>query len=403
MLFKQDYKQRALLLQSVAIFSEVDFDSLLNVAERLSQRIVKKDEVIFNEGDIDYALYIIESGKIKVHVENHTFATFGPAQFFGEYSLLDSTPRSTSATAIQDSTLWRLDQKHFFALLNSNNKLTQELLKSLVWRLRDYNTLESELTAKNVEIKKQKEAIEIQTKELESLNQTKDKFFAIIAHDLKNPFSTVVGLSELLAKEFETLDRDKQRDFVMQIYKYSDKTYNLLENLLQWSLLQTGRKKLFIENGNISTLISENIELLKGNTKPKNISILWDGSNDYIANFDINMINTVIRNLLTNAIKFTPANGQIVVSITSYSEFWRISVADNGIGISAKDQQKLFRIDSNPSTIGTSEERGTGLGLILCREFVERNGGKIGVSSVLNEGSTFWFTIPKLGKEIECK
>lgn len=396
MKFKRGHNQQAELLQSLSFFKEIDKRTLLKVANMLRLREVKAGEAIFEEGDFDYTLYIIETGRVKIHAGFHTFATFGPSQYFGEYAILDSSPRSTTATAIEDSKLWSLGQKDFFSVFG---KLALSILKALVLRLRDYNVLESELTLKNAEIRKQKGAIEEQTKELELLNQTKDKFFAIIAHDLKSPFSTVVSLSDLLADEFDTLDHDKQREFAVQISKCANKTYNLLENLLQWSLLQTGRQEIIIGQNNISSIITDNIELLKGIAQSKGISIFWNSTNSYIASFDANMINSVVRNLLNNALKFTPTKGKILVLVNDSDNSWKISIADNGIGISESDQQNLFKIGSNPSKIGTQQEHGTGLGLILCHDFVKKNGGEIGVESKIGQGSTFWFTIPKIGIE----
>jgi signal transduction histidine kinase len=269
------------------------------------------------------------------------------------------------------------------------------MLKGLVLRLRDYNKLEAELTQKNIEIEHQKKELEKQRGELEALNATKDKFFAIIAHDLKNPFSTVLGLSELLAREFETFDSKSLKDFITQIYKYSNNTFNLLENLLQWSMLQTGRIPLRPTVINLKHVIEENLELLTGNAKNKNIEMQIISTNACSAYIDANQITTVVRNLISNAIKFTPNNGKIKVRVDEDGEFWRVSINDNGIGIDKKDIKKLFLIDSNPTTIGTSQEKGTGLGLILCKEFVERNGGRIWVESTHGKGSTFSFTVPK--------
>lgn len=143
------------------------------------------------------------------------------------------------------------------------------------------------------------------------------------------------------------------------------------------------------------SLINENIELLRGNAFQKRIELKWINPMDCYAFFDQNMITTVIRNLISNAIKFTPENGRIVVEVTADPEKYKVSIRDNGVGISETDKAKLFRKDSNPSTIGTSQEQGTGLGLILCRDFVEKNGGKIGVDSEVGKGSTFHFTVPR--------
>lgn len=393
-----EVEQRVEILKSIVLFKEVEKAVLVKMAKELTPKKLEKDEVLFNKGEHDYALYIVVEGKVKAHIGNHTFATFNSLQFFGEYSLLDSSARSTTVTALESSKLLRLDQKLFFKFLDTIPTLSRAMLTGLVWRLRDYNILEAELTAKNLEIKKQKEELEIHRKELESLNQTKDKFFAIIAHDLRNPFSTVLSLSELLAKEFDTFEPDKMQLFIEQIYKYSNNTFNLLENLLQWSLLQTGRTVLRAKDGNIAELINENIELLRGNAIQKKIELAWINPMDCYAFYDQNMITTVIRNLISNAIKFTPENGRIVVEVTVDPEKYKISVRDNGVGISEEDIAKLFRIDSNPSTIGTSQEQGTGLGLILCRDFVEKNGGKIGVDSEVGKGSTFFFTVPRFEK-----
>ena len=391
----EEIEQRVEILKSIILFKEVEKSILVKMAKELAPKKIEKDEVLFNKGDHDYALYIVVEGKVKAHVGSHTFATFGSLQYFGEYSLLDSSARSTTVTAVETSKLLRLDQSVFFKFLDTIPSLSRAMLTGLVWRLRDYNILEAELTSKNLEIKKQKEVLELHRKELESLNQTKDKFFAIIAHDLRNPFSTVLSLSELLAKEFDTFEPDKMQLFIEQIYKYSNNTFNLLENLLQWSLLQTGRTVLRAKSGNIAELIHENIELLKGNAIQKKIELKWINPMDCYAFFDRNMITTVIRNLISNAIKFTPENGRIIVEVTADPEKYKVSVQDNGVGISDTDIAKLFRIDSNPSTIGTSQEQGTGLGLILCRDFVEKNGGKIAVESEVGKGSKFYFTVPR--------
>ena len=394
-LSKHEIANRARILKSISIFKDLDEGLLGDIAAALSEKTIEKDTLLFKKGDKDYALYIIVNGSVKVHDGEHTFATFGKNQYIGEYSLVDSTPRSASVTSLEETTLLGLDQKTFHNLINTRNEISNAMLKGLVLRLRDYNKLEAELTHKNIEIEKQKIELEKQREELEALNSTKDKFFAIIAHDLKNPFSTVLGLSELLAREFETFDSDSLKNFITQIYKYSNNTFNLLENLLQWSMVQTGRMPLHPTIINLKHIIEENLELLAGNAKNKNIEMQIISSNDCSSYVDINQITTVVRNLLSNAIKFTPNNGIVKVEVSDSDEFWRVSVKDNGIGIEQKDMDKLFLIDSNPTTIGTLQEKGTGLGLILCKEFVERNGGTIWVESKPGKGSTFAFTVPK--------
>ena len=385
------------ILKSIQLFESVQEDVLKEIAKVLVPVTLEKGEVLFKKGDFDHSLFIVVDGCVKAHVEKHIYATFQPSMYFGEYTLLDSTARSTTVTAMEKSSLLRFDQKDFFTFLDNSPKMTRALLNNLVWRLRDYNILEAELTQKNNEILNQKQSIEVQRKELESLNTTKDKFFAIIAHDLKNPFSTVLGLSELLAKEFESFEPDKLKVFIEQIYKYSNNTFNLLENLLQWSMLQTGRMPLRPKLIDLKGLVDENIELLRGNALQKGIRIETEIENDLFVYVDVSMITTVLRNLLSNAIKFTSQYGIIKIKVEKDDKMVKVSVIDNGVGISNQDLEKLFKIDSNPTTIGTSQEKGTGLGLILCKDFVERNGGKIWVESELEKGSSFIFTIPSVG------
>ncbi len=393
--------RRIVVLRSILLFKEVDYSTLKKIARVLEPCEFKKDERLFEKGDKDYSLYIVVKGKVKAHDGNHTFAIFGPNQYFGEYSLLDSSARSTAVTAIEDTILLRLSQEPFNHFLHKIPSLSRALLHSLVWRLRDFNVLEAQLTSKNIEIRRQKEEIEIQRKELEQLNQMKDKFFAIIAHDLRNPFGTVLSLSELLAKEFSSFDQKNLHMFIEQIYKYSNKTFNLLENLLQWSMLQTGRLTPNPQVANLADVINETVDLLKGNALNKSINLYWENPIEAIAYFDVNMITTVVRNLISNAIKFTPQNGEVVIRVNAENGFYKIAVSDNGMGITEYDIQKLFRIDSNPTTPGTNDESGTGLGLILCKEFVEKNCGSIGVKSELKKGSTFYFTVPRFKKNTE--
>lgn len=390
-----EIESRIKILKSIPIFKSLGQVLLHDIANALIKKTLDKNTVLFNKGDKDYGLYIIVDGRVKIHDGDHTFAEFGKSQYLGEYSLVDSTPRSASVTAIENTSLLGLDQKIFYNLITSRNEISIAMLKGLVLRLRNYNKLEAELTQKNIEIEHQKKELEKQRGELEALNATKDKFFAIIAHDLKNPFSTVLGLSELLAREFETFDSESLKNFIAQIYKYSNNTFSLLENLLQWSMLQTGRMPMHPTIIDIKHVIEENLELFAGNAKNKDIEMQIMSCNECASYVDANQITAVVRNLISNAIKFTPNNGKIMVRVDEDGEFWRISITDNGIGIEKKDAEKLFLIDSNPTTIGTSQEKGTGLGLILCKEFVERNGGHIWVESTLGKGSTFSFTIPK--------
>lgn len=232
-------------------------------------------------------------------------------------------------------------------------------------------------------------------KNLREANATKDKFFSIIAHDLKNPFNALIGLSELLIKNFDNFDDVKKKKFIQNIYESSDNMYKLLENLLNWSRMQTGRIEWCPENINLNKIADENLLLLKTAAETKHIVIISDLDATTTVYADADMVTMVFRNLITNAIKFTREGGEVKISAKPTGNYEEITVSDTGIGICEEDIKKLFRIDVTHSAHGTAKEKGTGLGLILCKEFIEKNGGEIWVESELGKGSDFKFTLPK--------
>jgi len=229
---------------------------------------------------------------------------------------------------------------------------------------------------------------------LRELNATKDKFFSIIAHDLKNPFNDLMGFTQLLSMNIDKYDKTKIESFVRIIHQSSKLAYNLLENLLDWSRTQTGNLNFEPEEIVIKDLIKENIDLLESTATNKNIKIYPEIDCNLSVYADKNMIRTVIRNLISNAIKYTNQGGFIKISVNKEGKYCKISVSDNGIGISSENITKIFKIDESYTTVGTEREKGTGLGLILCKEFVEKNGGEINAKSESGKGSSFSFTIP---------
>ena len=235
--------------------------------------------------------------------------------------------------------------------------------------------------------------------ELKKANHTKDKFFSIIAHDLKSPFSAMLGFSNELNANFDKYDRKEQKEFLSIIDKSIKSTYSLLNNLLLWARSQKGNIIFNPEKINLYLLINESIELSIHSAESKSIKILNNTSKDIFVKADKEMLSTILRNLFSNAIKFTYKGGEIIakseiIKDESNQEFAEIIIGDNGIGISDEMQQQLFDIGENKSTQGTEKEKGTGLGLILTKEFVEKHNGKIWVESKLGHGSSFIFTIP---------
>jgi len=231
-------------------------------------------------------------------------------------------------------------------------------------------------------------------KQLNELVSTKDKLFSIIAHDLKSPFNSILGFSDLLITNLRKYNFEKSESFLRNINSSAKCTLNLLDNLLNWAKSQTGQIGFNPEKLSLMNIINDILLVLNPSAKIKNISLNNIIIEDIEILADKNMLQTIFRNLISNSIKFTNTNGTINIYTIKKYNFIEISVADNGIGISEEIKEKLFRIESSFTTKGTAEEKGTGLGLILCREFVEMHKGQIWVESELGSGSEFKFTIP---------
>jgi len=231
--------------------------------------------------------------------------------------------------------------------------------------------------------------------ELKEANATKDKFFSIIAHDLKNPFGALKNLTEILKDMYNEFSEEEKTEIISEMYKSAHKVYELLENLLTWSRSQRGKIEFQPEETNLKLIIYNSFELLKEAANKKNIKLTDATPDEFIINCDVNMITTVVRNLVSNAIKFTPEGGEIKIFTEENDQEVIVSVQDSGIGIAKEDIAKLFRIDVHHTTIGTSDEKGTGLGLILCKEFIDKHNGRIWVESEPGRGATFKFALPK--------
>jgi len=227
---------------------------------------------------------------------------------------------------------------------------------------------------------------------------TKDKFLSIIAHDLINPFSSIIGFSDLLLSNYWEWDDKARLDALKTIGYSSEQLYELLGNLLQWSRSERNTLKCNPERVNISQNIRKIVELLKVTADAKELTIEThlDGES-YFVYSDIQLLNTIIRNLLSNAIKFTPNGGKIQIRTEKNEGFLQVSVIDNGVGMSENDISKLFNLGDAHSTLGTNKERGTGLGLFLVKEFVAKQGGELAIHSEKGRGSNFSFTVPLWG------
>jgi len=244
------------------------------------------------------------------------------------------------------------------------------------------------IVARDITERKQSE------EQLRDLNATKDTFFSILAHDLKNPFSSLHSMSELIIRDYQDLEEEEKMQGLNNIHKSAELIYNLLENLLTWSKSQSGSIEYSPSKFNLSSLIEVNINLNQVPAEKKAVVLSSNAEDEMFAYGDREMINTVIRNLINNAVKFSNTGGTVEVEIHKGDKFFEVVVCDQGIGISEENLDKIFRIDQQYKSSGTAGETGTGLGLVLCMDFVEKNGGKIWCKSEEGKGSSFHFTLP---------
>jgi signal transduction histidine kinase/ligand-binding sensor domain-containing protein len=250
------------------------------------------------------------------------------------------------------------------------------------------------LTEQNEQIKQANQQLRISENNLRELNATKDMFFSIISHDLKNPFASVLSISELLDKNFETADMDDIKHGLNKINKTNKHIYELLENLLTWSKSQRGKIEMTRVVFNLNTVIETNLNILRLAAFKKNIELINHLSSQLLAFGDREMVSTIFRNLTNNAIKFTPEGKRIDIHAYRENAHVIVEVRDEGVGIAPEKIPKLFNIEDKYKSDGTAGEKGTGLGLIICKDFVEMNEGVIEVESSPGKGSVFRFTLP---------
>lgn len=239
------------------------------------------------------------------------------------------------------------------------------------------------------------EKMKIYLEELKELNKSKDKFFSIVAHDLKSPFQGLLGLSEILIEDYSEMSDEQIVQYLKMIRMTTKDVYRLIENLLDWSRLQSGRMEYKTEKLNLYQICDGVFKLIRPTASKKNLQLHNSVPQSVSVYADMNMLNSVLQNLVSNSVKFTNDYGLITISSEEKNDLIKITIADTGTGMSEKDLSKLFKIDEHFSTKGTKDESGTGLGLLLCKELVEKHGGTIWAESKLGSGTKFHFTIPK--------
>jgi signal transduction histidine kinase len=262
--------------------------------------------------------------------------------------------------------------------------------KEVLARVKTHMTIRK--LQKQLEEKNQR--LETQGEELKALNASKDRFFSILSHDLRAPFTGLCGMTDMLIDYFDEYTPEEIQASLHKFKKTTDNLFSLIENLLTWSGIQSGKIDFMPQKIPMTDQVINVLQLFSSNAEQKQIRLENKLEQRYSVHADVKMLDTVLRNLVSNALKFTHPEGSIVVSAVPEDTMLKVSVADTGIGIDPKFHDRLFRIDAEFKRPGTANERGTGLGLVLCKEFVEQHGGRLWVESTAGEGSVFNFTLP---------
>ena len=391
------------ILQSVSLSQSLD--QQFNYLHKTLMDFIEIKNVCF-------AFYDKRSGQITFPYFNDEFDEKPLPRAF-ENGLIEYTIKSAKAQLLSNDTIQELVEAKIISLKEKLPKiwmgvplpLDENLTLVLVFK--EYIS-EHYLSTKELELINaislpltraiDRKMIEEEKKEtlekLGDLNQTKDNFFSIISHDLRSPFDSILGFTEILKNDFKELTEEEVKLYLDSLYQTSRHIYSLLNNLLQYSKFQLGKTEFIQRPIKLNAIIEKNIEILAGSALKKEIKIINQAKDEYTVFADEDMLNSILLNLFTNAIKFTFRGGEIIISTSKQNSFVQISVKDNGIGMDEKTLKKIFKLDRKKSTPGTENETGTGLGLLIVKEFIEKNGGSISVTSQSSKGSIFSFTIP---------
>lgn len=367
-----------LRIQESLVHSETQFRQVwMNSFDGM--RIVDKNGIIVDVNPAFCKMFDVEAKDVigKRYTVIYKDADIKFRKFIENFKNRNINPHLEQKVVLWNDKEIYLELSNSYITLHDNNEYLFSIFRDMTQK-------------KNMEL----ELIE-SAKKLRELNATKDIFFSIISHDLKSPFNSILGFSNVLSTDFDSLPKEQIKHFINIIYKTGKSIYSLLENLLQWSRLQTGR----ISNQpiilNLYEQVNNVIVLLSGNALRKNIrleNLIPLRTNVFV---DQNFISAILQNLISNAIKFTPQNGSITISCKDLGDLVEISVKDTGVGMDEAAVSNLIKLDCIRSTAGTDKETGTGLGLLLCKQMIEASGGTIRVESKVNSGSNFIFTLPK--------
>ncbi len=365
---KELRKERELFMGGpVIVFNwKATLDSPADYVSQNVKTTLGYDPEDFLSNTVNYKEIIHSDDRERVSNEVQAYINAGIFNFEQEYRLKNKAGKYC----------WYFDFTH--VIRNSDGEIT------------DYHAYVFDITSR----KETEEALLRSEKELRNLNTMKDKFFSVIAHDLRSPFQGLLGMSNILLEDEELTDEER-KTFMQKLHDGLKTQYNFIDNLLTWNRSQRGAIEFNPDSNDLSLIIQETLSLLNESILKKDLKFINNFDENIFAVFDRNILATVIRNFISNAIKFTNKGGEITISIHEQDGSIIFSVKDTGVGIDKINLEKLFRIGTHFSTKGTDEESGSGLGVMICRDFIEKHNGKIWVESEIGKGSSFSFSIPK--------
>lgn len=389
-------EKRIAILKKTQIFGDATENVLTHIAENLKEVPLKKDETLFFKGDRGHAMYIIESGSVKVHDGEYIFDTLRKGHVFGEYSLIDTETRSATITGAEDSLLLSLNKDAFYNMIVNDQQVLHGILQLMVARLRHLDVIQEELATKNRLIAKQNDEIEEKNEELVSLNDEKNHLISIVAHDIRNPLSSASTFANLLKSDAETFDED-QNEYITHLIRSLNRITDMVTRILDVKSIDAKKTNIRPKKFDVSEEIRDLLFQQSNSATKKDITINHS-LDEFEVILDQGLFRQITENLITNAIKFSPKSTSINVSLTQEGDEFLFTVKDQGPGLTEEDKQKLFGKFTQLSAKPTNGETSTGLGLSIVKKFTEKMEGKVWCESEPGNGATFIIKLPKIIK-----
>jgi len=389
-------ENRIEILKETQMFRNANESVLATVVENLKEVPLKNNETLFFKGDRGHAMYIIESGSVRVHDGDHVFDTLKKGHVFGEYSLIDTETRSATITGAEDSLLLSLNKDAFYKMILNDQEVLNGILQVMVARLRNLDVIQEELSTMNNMIGRQNDEIEEKNEELVSLNEEKNHLISIVAHDIRNPLASASTFANLLKSDADTLDED-QNEYVTHLIRSLNRITDMVTRILDVKSIDAKKTILrpskFSATEEVRDMLIQHTE----SAKKKDISIKHT-MDDFDTILDQGLFRQVTENLVTNAIKFSPKSTSIHIKLSLDDDHFLFSVKDQGPGLTDDDKEKLFGKFTQLSAKPTDGETSTGLGLSIVKKFTEKMQGNVWCESEPGKGANFIIKLPKIIK-----